>query len=143
MFAACDEGMLNARPRPTSTLMSLRSTNGRGRPMRYLIVLQTKESPGHRIKAIISTQSRPRTPPFHTNNTPARMTAGKKYLFPLANGMRTSKKELLSVWLIKRSKPTSRFRNQSTAGSLAGDGEMKTHLRNLRQPSNQCAGGTL
>ena len=82
-------------------------TNGRGRATACLMVLQTRESPGQTINSSMSRQSRPRAPPFPSSSAAATSTAGKKNLFPLANGITTSKTGLLNVWLMKWNSPES------------------------------------
>ena len=89
-------------------------TNGRGRPMACLMVLQMNESPGQRMSTIISRQSQPRLPPFQSSNIAMTASAGKKNGLPLANGMITSKTGLLNVSLMKRNTPTSTVWSQCT-----------------------------
>ena len=106
-FAAWEEGMLPLPPRPTRTIASERSRNGRGRSIARLSVPQIKPSPATTASASIRAQIRPRTPPFQTKAARTKSRSGRKNGASVKNGITASKNGLLNVWLMNRKRPAS------------------------------------
>src|SRR5258707_481717 len=106
-LAAWEEGMLKLPPLPTRTMASDRVWNGRNRATPFLIESQTSQLPRHNARASISTQTRPRAPPFKMRKPASVRNRQGNNGESLTNGISRSKKELLNDALMKRKSETS------------------------------------
>src|SRR6185436_5279656 len=114
----CELGMLPLWPRPTKTLASGTSTNGRGRATAFFMGLMKKPSPMPSNNAKLSTSRRARALPFQTNTPATTRATGRNQPFPLSSGMSRSRTGLLSFRLMKRNTARSMECSHDTGRSL-------------------------
>src|SRR5262249_13313773 len=96
----------SVRPMPGGKWTSGNTKKGRWRPRACFNTLH-RESLNETATAMTSRQISPRGPPFQTSTRTDNIIRGINAGFPLAQGINTSRKELLNVKLTKRNRSMS------------------------------------